>query len=197
MKIIVFCLGLMFGAIIRLPLMCQTLSKSSFILSGTIIFISYGVLGTFYHMKSLNLQLANEYAWLPMVCLLILPAYYSGGIAQNTRLYQHVLTSNRNRLAVKTITVTLRWLTIGVIGFKFNHAIWYIGIGWIYYNMALVSLFLMVFVILLLPGIVLHKPHGAQELTNSPSMESSDQSQRSSRSSSDATDTTIEVVVTN
>lgn len=152
-KIMAFCVGLMFGAVIRLPLMCRTLTKSSFILSGTIIFIAFGILGTFYHMQSLNLSLADEYPWLPIASLLLIGAYYAGGIAQNGQLYGRMLTSNRNRFAVQTLALVMSWLVTAGVCHKFNHAIWYVGIGWIYYNIALVTFFLMVFVLLLMPHV--------------------------------------------
>lgn len=153
-KIMLFCFGLMFGTVIRLPLMCRRLlSKSSFILSGTIIFIAFGILGTFYHMQSLNLSLANEYPWLPLVCILVIAAYYAGGIEQNMKMYEYALTTRRNRFAIHTLSFIISWLTTAGICYKFNHAIWYIGVGWIYYNLVLVTFFVMAFVLLILPKI--------------------------------------------
>lgn len=193
LKIIVFCAGLMLGAVIRLPLLCRLLSKSSFILSGTIMFIAFGILGTFYHMQSLNLSLAAEYGWLQLVCIGVVAAYYSGGITQNVKLYQRALTSNRNRAAVSALTLALSWAVTAAISHKFNHAIWYIGAGWIYYNMAIVTFFLMVFALLLVPQVV--KTAVGMELSEG-STELSVGSNHSATSQSDvSTDVTMDCVL--
>jgi len=114
------------------------------------------------------------------------------GLQQNAKLYQQVMTSNRNRFAVRTLGASVSWFITAAIAYKFNHAIWYIGPGWIYYNMAIVTFFLMVFALLLVPQVV----KSAEEIVSSSSSDESEGSQRFRGSTSDiSTDVTMDCVL--
>lgn len=79
---------------------------------------------------------------------------YTSGVASNVRTYLHALTLQHNRFAVQTTSHTISWLITAILCAELNHVIWYIGIGWLFYNMAIISMFMLCFIILLMPRLI-------------------------------------------
>lgn len=119
-----------------------------------ILFFTFLSVGTFFHLKHLGISSMQDYGFIPAVGLFIIAYIYSSGIVQNVRNYLYALTSSCNRFAVQCLTASLSWLVIFIMCFQLNHTIWYIGIGWLFYNMGIVAVFLLCFVLLLLPSLI-------------------------------------------
>lgn len=174
------------------PIMYYKLNpKSSLLLSIVILFTAFSLLGTYYHTTNLGFStLSDNYPYFPILCFTTIALVYTSGVVPNIHTYIHVLTVQHNRFAVQTITYATSWLITSILCAELNHVIWYIGIGWLFYNIAIISVFMLCFIILLMPRLI--KDVIVIDVVNDGSeMSSSGSSERSKFSISDSTSTDI------
>lgn len=120
-----------------------------------IIFLNFGLLGTYYHTTNLGISiLSDNFPHIPIVCFTSIGLMYTSGVTSNVHTYLHALTMQHNRFAVQTTSLTISWLITAILCAELNHVIWYIGIGWLFYNMAIISMFMLCFILLLMPRLI-------------------------------------------
>lgn len=143
----------MIGCIYGPRLLKDRLSKTTLILVTVLLLSVYAILGTFYHLESLAIDFVHDYTYTPAICFALIGLLYFGGIKQHIDFFTNSLTSRANRFPVRTLSHTMTWLIVASISHKLNHAVWYIGVGWIFYNIATVCFFFVLFVAFVLPKV--------------------------------------------
>lgn len=128
-------------------------SKACLMFVIALLFIVYAVLGTFYHLQSLGADFIDNYDCTPATCFALIGFLYVAGIRQHVDFFTSSLISKANRFPVRVLAHMLTWSIVASVSYKLNHAIWYIGVGWIFYNIATVCLFFVLFVAFVLPSV--------------------------------------------
>lgn len=191
-KILLFCLASVTGCLYGPKLLNGQQSKRILLLSITLLFFVYITIGTYFHLKSLAVDFISEASYVPAICFTLIGFIYFGIIKEHIEFFSSSLTSRANRFPVRAISHTIMWLIVASISHNLNHAIWYIGVGWIFYNIAIVCLFYVLFVAFVLPHVsksvvVIDIDSDGSELSSHSS---------TSRSSSTQTDSDISADVT-
>lgn len=115
---------------------------------------------------------------------------YTSGVTSNVRTYLQALTLQHNRFAVQTTTQAISWLITAILCAELNHVIWYIGIGWLFYNMAIISMFMLCFILLLVPRLI-KEVMVIDVASDGSELSSSDASERSKISITESTSTDV------
>lgn len=150
---IVFCLVSILSGLHGPRIFRDRMSKGSFLLCIGLLFLTYVTLGTYYHLQSLASVFVSDYTYTPIVCFAAIGLIYFGGVRQHIDFFNNSLTSRANRFPVQALSHFVSWFIVASISHKFNNAIWYIGVGWIFYNIATVCLFFLAFVAFVMPKV--------------------------------------------
>ncbi|XP_063704252.1 facilitated trehalose transporter Tret1-like [Culicoides brevitarsis] len=154
-QLIAICAAMLLGMHLKPLLCCHLNAKSQLLFGITIIFLNFGLLGTFYHTTNLGITaLRDNLPYLPVVCFTAIGMTYTCSITSGIQTYLKTLTLPHTRFACRATSHAIAWLITGILCAELSHVIWYIGVGWLFYNMAIISVFMMCFVLLLLPRLI-------------------------------------------
>lgn len=106
--------------------------------------------GTFGH------EYTEEYRHLPLICLGLFFFFFATGPYRLTQEYAEQIIPKKNYFSVRCLLTAISWAFIYAITRILPGLIGFIGVGWLFWYMAFMCLFMSIFVRLYLPDLKKH-----------------------------------------
>lgn len=133
--------------------------KSSLLFSTKLMAIILVVLGTYCHLHgSLAVHYSDGYRHIPFVCLVLLYVTFAFGPFRLTSEYVDHIIPAQIYFNVRCLLTAVNWLLIYVMISVLPGLISNIGVGWLFWFMALMCMFMAFFVRRCMPTVTAPKP---------------------------------------
>lgn len=121
--------------------------KSSLIFSTNLMAIILGALGTYCHFQgSFAINYTEDYRHVPFICLLLFYIVFAFGSFRLTSQYVDHIVPKQFYFSVRCLLTTASWFLIYVITSILPELIRDIGVGWLFWFMAMMCVTMAFFV---------------------------------------------------
>lgn len=145
-----------FASSILLPIfidLTKSKIRSNLMLSGNLMAISLVVLGTYCHYQgSYGHDYTRDYRLLPLICLGIFFYSFANGPFRATQEISDLLIPKRCDFTVRCLMTSISWFLIYIMTRILPGLIDVIGVGWLFWFMAIMCMFMTIFVKLFVPN---------------------------------------------
>lgn len=127
--------------------------RTTLLASCIIMMLSMLVLGAFCHIQGVAAEPSENYEYIELSCLGIFIFMYTIGIHRLSGKYVFALTPSTNHFKITVMTTSAGWLiNLGLLRLL-PMLIDHIGVGWVFWNIAIVLIFTIIFIRLFVPDL--------------------------------------------
>lgn len=121
--------------------------KSHLILSGNLMAISLLVLGAYCHYQgSLGHTYTQDYRQLPLVCFAIFFYFFANGPFRATQEIFEQIVPKKYDFTIRCLLTSISWFLIYFMTRTLPGLIDAVGVGWLFWFMAIMCMFMTIFV---------------------------------------------------